>query len=66
MFVTYTGIVGAESQDWCYYLPPQEEPAVLRDFCEVKLQLREAVPVARPEVGRVRLEFILVSVNSVG
>ena len=35
-------------------LPPQEEPAVPRDQREVQLQLREAVPVPRPQAGRVR------------
>ena len=35
-------------------VPQEEEPAVLRDFCEVELQLREAVPVPGEEAGRVR------------
>ena len=43
---------GAESQDRRCDLPPQEEPAVLRDLGQVELQLREALPVARQEARR--------------
>lgn len=45
--------LGAKSQDKPSHVPPEEEHPVLRDLCEVKLQLREAIPLAREEACRV-------------
>ncbi len=43
---------GPQGQGVGNQVPPQEEPAVLRHFCQVKLQLREALPLARPQAVR--------------
>jgi hypothetical protein len=45
-----TGVYpGAKSKDGSGHFPPKEKPPVLRDICQVQLQLREAVPLAGEE-----------------
>lgn len=44
-----TLLAGAESEDWRCDIPPQEKPPVLRDFCQIQLQLRETLPLAGKE-----------------
>lgn len=41
--------LGAQSQDWCDYIPPQEKFAILRNLSQIELQLREAVLVVGKE-----------------
>jgi hypothetical protein len=40
---------GAQSEGEGHHLPPKEEPSILRHLRQVKLQLREAFPLARPK-----------------
>jgi hypothetical protein len=52
--VTAGGDQGPEGEAEADRVPPEEEPAVLRHLGQEQLQLREALPLARPEAHRVR------------
>lgn len=64
MVLLTLGPVGAESKDHRGHFPQEEEPTVLRDQCEVKLQFRETVPVVGKEASRVCYLFFFFLVAS--